>query len=114
MTRFGGQIVSFPPLFPKVNDPKSSRKPVQPYERRPRAHTHTPEEAKAPQPVEPPLDERELQTGYAEGPFSPPGICPWCDRRRGWVAERRKPKRAVQRKKRWPSGSKEERLSAAT
>jgi hypothetical protein len=66
-----------------------------------------PEEARAPQPVEPPLDERELQTGYAEGPFSPPGICPWCDRRRGWVAERRKPKRAVQRKKRRPSGSKE-------
>jgi hypothetical protein len=73
----------------------------------------SPEEAKAPQAVEPPLEERELQTGYAEGPFSPPGICPWCDRRRGWVAERRKPKRAVQRKKRWPSGSKEERLSAA-
>src|ERR1700693_252479 len=91
------QILTFDPL---------ARKPVQPYERPPQG-ARAPEEARAPQPVEPPLDERELQTGYAEGPFSPPGICPWCDRRRGRVAERRKPKRAVQSKKRRPSGSKE-------
>ncbi|HEV8029614.1 MAG TPA: LysR family transcriptional regulator [Stellaceae bacterium] len=37
--------------------------------------------------------------------FAPEGFCPWRDRRRGWVAERKPPRRAVQPKKRGRSGT---------
>jgi hypothetical protein len=63
------------------------------------------ERAKASQPVprQPAIDDRELNEAHRA--FAPKGDCTWCDRRRGWVEEHRRAKRAVQRKKRSRSGS---------
>ena|ERR1700693_408053 len=49
-----------------------------------------PEPAKASRTVEPPLDPRELEKRLVGGPFAPDGLCPWCDRRKGWVREHKR------------------------
>jgi hypothetical protein len=110
MTRFGGKSLTFLLCSQMLTIQNPLGSPYSPMNDLP---GRTPEEAKAPQPVEPPLDARELDKRVIDGPFAPEGECPWCDWRRGWVRRQPKPKRAVQRKKRGRSGTAEQSSAAA-